>query len=289
MVVVVVMVVVVAAERSWCARLHETRMVCVCVCARVWGGQVILSEGRAMFFNFRSPGDAARFLRQLGGLRLAPPRPVARGDFPGFGVGVSAHDDDAVFGSRRTPRAREAPRGPVLGPVLVAKMAWTKLWVQRDLSTFDYLMLLNSAAGRTYNDLSQYPIFPWVLADYASPELDLGAPGTFRDLSRPIGALNDERLARFKERRVTLEDPSADVPPFLYGSHYSNVGTVLYYLVRMEPFTSYALMLQNGRFDHADRLFHDVAEAWFNCLVRARARAGVGACRAAAVGLAPCR
>lgn len=29
-------------------------------------------------------------------------------------------------------------------------------------------MHLNTAAGRTYNDYMQYPVFPWVLADYTS-------------------------------------------------------------------------------------------------------------------------
>lgn len=29
-------------------------------------------------------------------------------------------------------------------------------------------MYLNTVAGRTYNDYMQYPVFPWVLADYTS-------------------------------------------------------------------------------------------------------------------------
>lgn len=36
------------------------------------------------------------------------------------------------------------------------------------MSNFEYLMHLNTIAGRTYNDLMQYPVFPWVLADYQS-------------------------------------------------------------------------------------------------------------------------
>jgi Beige/BEACH domain len=31
-------------------------------------------------------------------------------------------------------------------------------WVQREISNFEYLMHLNTIAGRTYNDLSQYPV-----------------------------------------------------------------------------------------------------------------------------------
>lgn len=33
-------------------------------------------------------------------------------------------------------------------------------------------MYLNTLAGRTYNDYMQYPVFPWVLADYTSEVRD---------------------------------------------------------------------------------------------------------------------
>lgn len=39
-------------------------------------------------------------------------------------------------------------------------------------------------AGRTYNDLNQYPVFPWVLTNYDSKELDLSLPSNYRDLSK---------------------------------------------------------------------------------------------------------
>lgn len=37
-----------------------------------------------------------------------------------------------------------------------------------EISNFQYLMHLNTLAGRSYNDLMQYPVFPWILADYDS-------------------------------------------------------------------------------------------------------------------------
>ncbi|KAG6974599.1 hypothetical protein JG688_00002998 [Phytophthora aleatoria] len=72
------------------------------------------------------------------------------------------------------------------------------------------------------------------------------------------------RLKFYVDRYNAFEDP--DIPKFMYGTHYSNIGAVLYYLIRLEPFTSYALSIQGGKFDHADRLFHSVAETWNNCL-----------------------
>ena len=51
-------------------------------------------------------------------------------------------------------------------------------------------------------------------------------------------------------------------PPFHYGTHYSCAAYVLYYLMRLEPFSRLALTLQGGRFDVADRLFHNIGNSW---------------------------
>jgi hypothetical protein len=67
-------------------------------------------------------------------------------------------------------------------------------WRRREISNFEYLMYLNTLAGRSYNDLTQYPIFPWVISDYTSETLDLNVPSSFRDLSKPIGALDAKRF-----------------------------------------------------------------------------------------------
>ena len=61
-------------------------------------------------------------------------------------------------------------------------------------------MHLNTLAGRSYNDLMQYPVFPWILSYYDSEELDLTNPKNFRDFSKPMGAQSHERLEQFQKR-----------------------------------------------------------------------------------------
>ncbi len=51
---------------------------------------------------------------------------------------------------------------------------------------------------------------------------------------------------------------------FHYGSHYSSLGSVLFFLIRMRPFTDYALDLQGGHFDHADRIFTSIHRTYTN-------------------------
>ncbi|KAM9827744.1 protein FAN [Neosynchiropus ocellatus] len=133
------------------------------------------------------------------------------------------------------------------------------LWQRGLLSNYQYLLHLNNLADRSCNDLSQYPVFPWVIADYTSAQLDVTNPSSFRDLSKPIGALNQERLDRLLARYYGMPEPR-----FMYGSHYSSPGYVLFYLMRVAP--EHMLCLQNGRYDHADRMFNSVGETWKNCL-----------------------
>jgi factor associated with neutral sphingomyelinase activation len=134
-------------------------------------------------------------------------------------------------------------------------------WQKGAISNYDYLLALNSAAGRSFHDLSRYPVFPWVIADYESTKLDLTKQETFRDLTKPVGALNQERLEYFQKRLEGMQDMDES---FLYGTHYSVPGYVLYYLVRSMP--EHMLCLQNGRFDSPDRMFHSIKHC-FGCVL----------------------
>lgn len=125
-------------------------------------------------------------------------------------------------------------------------------------------MHLNTLAGRSYNDLMQYPVFPWILADYDSEDIDFGNPHTFRDFSRPMGAQSADRLEQFQKRYKEWDDPHGETPPYHYGTHYSSAMIVCSYLVRLEPFAQHFLRLQGGHFDLADRMFHSIKEAWLS-------------------------
>eukprot|EP01156_Anaeramoeba_ignava_P023529 Anaeramoba_ignava/c21607_g1_i1.p1 GENE.c21607_g1_i1~~c21607_g1_i1.p1 ORF type:complete len:1101 (-),score=335.69 c21607_g1_i1:108-3410(-) len=139
----------------------------------------------------------------------------------------------------------------------------TRRWKRREVSNFEYLMQLNTLSGRTYNDISQYPVFPWILSDYKSEKLDLSNPESYRDLTKPIGAMDQERLDSFLQRYRSF--PKDEIP-FLYGTHYSNSNIVVSFLIRMEPFTTYSVRFQGGKFDKADRIFSSIERAWSNCM-----------------------
>ncbi|KAJ3389835.1 Neurobeachin-like protein 1 [Lobulomyces angularis] len=188
--------------------------------------ELFLIEKTNFFFNFANAITRSRFINRLNSLKPA----------------------NLIYPESRNP------------PELFSRGGMTEKWQRHEISNFTYLMYLNTVSGRSYNDLSQYPVFPWILTDYTSPEIDLNNPNIYRDLSKPIGSLNSKRLSLVLERYGSFDD--SNIHKFMYGSHYSSAAIVLHYLLRIEPFTTLHITLQEGKFDHPDRLFHSIGGCW---------------------------
>ena len=60
-------------------------------------------------------------------------------------------------------------------------------WQSHNISNLEYLMWLNIYAGRSFNDLTQYPVFPWLITNYSGKEID--SKKDYRNLSLPMGML----------------------------------------------------------------------------------------------------
>lgn len=144
------------------------------------------------------------------------------------------------------------------------------LWRSGALTNWEYITCLNKLAGRSYNDLMQYPVFPFVLADYISEKIDLNNLKIYRNFKRPM-AVQDKKneqhyINNYNYLKQALSEGlnliALNQEPFHYGSHYSNSGTVLHFLVRLPPFTSMFLCYQDDNFDIPDRTFHALATTW---------------------------
>ncbi|XP_024939057.1 lysosomal-trafficking regulator isoform X2 [Cephus cinctus] len=144
------------------------------------------------------------------------------------------------------------------------------LWRGGTLTNWEYITCLNKLAGRSYNDLMQYPVFPFVLADYVSEKMDLDNPKIYRNFKRPMAVQDKKNEQHYIYNYNYLKQALAEglnlialnQEPFHYGSHYSNSGTVLHFLVRLPPFTSMFLCYQDDNFDMPDRTFHALATTW---------------------------
>ena len=144
----------------------------------------------------------------------------------------------------------------------------TEKWHAGEIDNYAYLLHLNDCASRSLDDLSQYPIMPWVLSDYSSDALDLNDPRRYRPLWKPVGALDERRLATTHRQRHELQvDAEAGQTIPLYRTHYSSPAYVAYYLLRISP--ELTIHIQSGEFDKEARSFSSVDKTWRNVSGRA--------------------
>ena len=276
-----------AVPRAWSVhsvvQLHARRY-----CLRRTALELFLLSRTVLLFDFSSSAQRTAFAEAL--LAVKPEHLVSvQGDPP---EAPSDAPGDGSVTSMPTLQARL-----LRPPQQLLRRELTRRWQRHELSNLGYLVELNTLAGRSFNDLAQWPVLPWCLSGVAlsSPRLDLSDASHFRDLRKPMGVLDPVRAARFAERYQSLAaDPSPQpqlgpaspatpgrrsstgwgagsseiLPaggaqaPFHYGSHYSSAAGVLHSLVRLPPFTLAALDLHGGRLDVPDRLFSSVAATW---------------------------
>ncbi|CAG8610076.1 15441_t:CDS:2, partial [Acaulospora colombiana] len=142
--------------------------------------ELFLTDQTNYFFNFPEPKDRLRLFNKITSLK--PPSML-----------------------------NQDTRSPI---TIFQRSNLTERWQRHEISNFEYLMHLNSMAGRSFNDLTQYFVFPWIISDYKSETLDLSDPKIYRDLSKPIGALNPVRLEQFIDRYESFDDPSGRIKKF---------------------------------------------------------------------------
>ena len=146
-------------------------------------------------------------------------------------------------------------------------------WEQYIISSFELLMYINIFSNRSYLDLNQYPVFPWVL--YPNNKE--------RDLSQMIGQIeyNNESIKRktlFEKSYIIskeeLEDESeyildSDISKaYYYNTNYSNATYTCYYLLRLFPFTFNSIEFQGDFFDDPNRLFFDIEMSEKNSFIQ---------------------
>lgn len=139
---------------------------------------------------------------------------------------------------------------------------FTEKWINGEISNFDYLMLLNIYSGRTFSDGMFYPVMPWIIQDYDSEELDFNDEKIFRDLSLPIGAVNEKRFDKLYNSFMNSPDHQSS---FLYSSWLVCQLSLYVWLVRLEPFTTNHTEIQGGKFDVEKRIFHSIEAAYELC------------------------
>ena len=145
-------------------------------------------------------------------------------------------------------------------------------WKKWEISTMRLLMYLNIYANRSYNDVNQYPVFPWIIIDYKSEKFpkDLTSKEVARPLNTPMGMLEINEDSRQRKEdylnhwEISKDDEDREDDFDRYGSHYSTSLYISYYLVRIFPFAYIRIELQGTNFDDPNRLFNSMRTS-FDC------------------------
>ena len=111
-----------------------------------------------------------------------------------------------------------------------------------ELSNFQYLLQLNKYTTRTYNDLNQYLVFPTIYINIQKNKK--------RDLSKAICLNKDEDRIELGKYRENFRSQG-----YHFNNHYSTSAFVLYYLVRLVPYTHLLIDFQSLKFDIPERIF----------------------------------
>ena len=163
-------------------------------------------------------------------------------------------------------------------------------WKKWKISNFEFLMWLNIYSNRSYNDISQYPVFPWTLTNYEDPlqkeieQIELinkKNPDSsnelidysYRDLSSPIGMIEigeegkkrkENYLLSYEELKNEAEEFEGQ-KPYFYGSNYSNPIYTCNFMIRIFPFTHISIELQGNKIDDSNRLFFSIKNTFYTC------------------------
>ena len=157
-----------------------------------------------------------------------------------------------------------------------------------NITNYNYLLKLNYYSSRTYNDLNQYPIFPWLFFELNEIEMllekekrnfnqtetikepsnnleqdlknneidkieDINLENSNEDLAKKYGLRNFNypvSLQTDKNREKYLDNQNT-----ANGSHYSTASYIYYYLMRICPFMESIIQLQNLSKENSNRLF----------------------------------
>ena len=77
-------------------------------------------------------------------------------------------------------------------------------WLKGEIQNQELLLKLNKFGSRSFNDLSAYPIFPWVLTDYKSDlctfEEQKSRNKVYRDFGKVTAIFNEESKDEIENR-----------------------------------------------------------------------------------------
>ena len=208
-------------------------------CLNYIGYEIFMKDNRAHLFNFFNKNNLKKFLRIMSEKLELSYKTQNPNNVP-----IYSHNENILSLQSLNYNINNEINFTVINdPIYIfEKNGYKSKYQKGEINNFKYLLLINKYASRTYNDNSQYLVFPLLFMDLNKK--------LRRDLSKPI-CLNKEN------NEHSIENCMENYKSFgnHFNTHFTNAGYILYYLVRLNPFTFCHIKFQSGHFDSPERIF----------------------------------
>jgi hypothetical protein len=145
--------------------------------------------------------------------------------------------------------------------------------------------LVNKYGSRSFNDITQYPVFPWLLLKtyenikeindisnnenlinqfYFNKGNNLNNNNNYKKLLKSMRNMKYPVCIQTEEKKESLvEKYLEEEGKFKYhlGIHYSTSSYIYYYLMRQEPYSDLLIKLQNYQQENPNRMFIGIVES----------------------------
>ena len=121
---------------------------------------------------------------------------------------------------------------------------YTKKYKDNIITTYQYLLAINKYSSRSYNNINEYPIMPWLIYDNKIREFDL-----------PMSLQTEESRELFEDKYVKFKNMDMK---FAHNNFYSSAPYTFFYLSRINPFTNGMIKFQGNCFEIPERQFLSV-------------------------------
>ena len=208
------------------------------ICLNYIGYEIFMKDNHSYLFNFFNYNSCNSFLLEIKKYSINSEENKKIERIQSNGNNITKKSSDISLSSKK-----ENDFIIIEEPInYFERMQYKKKYEDGEISNLNYLFLLNKYSSRSYNDYNQYLIFPLLILDPKGSKK--------RNLSMAICLNKEDNQASFKKALNNKK-----IIGYYFNQHYSTGGYILFYLVRLNPFTNCQIEFQSGKFDLPARLF----------------------------------
>ena len=124
--------------------------------------EIYTTTNKAFYFNFKLEEDREKIIKEICSKLKEPTQIIddLKETKDNFGNIIGFENTSVIFKKKKKKKEKVDKNYKFRLSKIV------KDWRNWKITNFEFLMWLNIFSNRSYNDISQYPIFPWILSSY---------------------------------------------------------------------------------------------------------------------------